>query len=269
MRRFSPIFLVLATFCMIQAALAETTAGSASGSATVNTTEGVSGFLDKKRRAPSLSVGVNRGTSNGVKLLADAYVANEEYTEYPIKFEFFVNRSLVATQIRSKELPGPVGIDVDVKKNPFPFNYSVIATVLGPNRTFTTVLNGAVFSSDLAGGGAISSCQLTLSDAVKAQGANAERVYAADSVSISQTSNSSVQVVFETSTLSDGSKADPVSVTATISVDGEKASGEVTVTEGDNSPTTATATGTASVKNGQVDGFSVGTTDNKTSLTCG
>lgn len=264
MRPILPLLSVLAACLLTEVASAET----AQVSGSVNTTEGVSGFLDKKRRAPSLSVGVSRGTADAVKLLADAYVANEEYTEYPVKFEFFVNRALVATQIRSKELTGPVGIDVDAKRYPFPFNYTVIATVLAPNRTFTTVLNGAVFSSDLTGGGSISSCQLALSDTVTIQSEENARTYTADSVAISQTSNSTIQVDFESSKLSDGTNGENVVVKATISVDGENASGQVSVTEGDKATTTTATTGTATSVEGNITGFTVSSTDKKTVLTC-
>jgi len=264
MRPILPLLFVIAACCLTDMASAET----AQVSGSVNTTEGVSGFLDKKRRAPSLSVGVSRGAADAVKLLADAYVANEEYTEYPIKFEFFVNRALVATQIRSKELTGAVGIDVDPKTTPFPFNYTVIATVLGPNRTFTTVLNGAAFSSDLTGGGSITSCTLALSDTVTTQSETTARTFTADTVVLSQTSNSTLQIDFETSTLSDGTKGDNVVVKATISVDGEKASGGVTVTEGDKATTTTATTGTATTADGNITGFTVSSADKNTVLTC-
>ncbi len=265
MRPVLPCLLVLAASFFAQEAIAETKASSS----VVNTNEGVSGFLDKKRRAPSLSVGVHRGENNAIKLLADAYVANEEYTDYPIKFEFFVNRALVATQIRSKELPGAVGIDVDSKRYPFPFNYTVIATVLGPNRTFTTTLDGAVYSADLTGSGTITACTLALSDTVTTQSDTTARTYKAEKVVFSQTSNSTLQVSFETSTLLDGTKGDTVVVSADIAVDGEKASGDVTVTEGDKAATTTSTTGKATDKDGKVTGFTLTSSDKNTVLTCG
>jgi hypothetical protein len=264
MKLFFPLVAILTTMCAVEVTYAQ----AGTGSSEVNTTEGVSGFLDKKRRAPSLSVGVSRNGKSAVKLLADAYVANEEYVDYPIKFEFFVNRTLVATQIRSKELAGPVGIDVDASKTPFPFNYSVIATVLGPNRTFTTVLNGAVFSADLASNGSISSCQLTLSDQVTTQSESSNTTYLAQTVTVSQVSNSQIQVAFETATLADGTEVDPVSVTALVAVDGETASGEISVGGADGAPVKTAASGSATLKDSQVVKFSIATSDSQTTLSC-
>ena len=107
------------------------------------TTEGVSGEADKGRRSPVLSASTSVTTGN-VKILVDAYVPSSQYQKFPIKFEFFVNRKLVLTQIRSSELPGPVGIDIGTKVASPPFNYSIVATLLHPNRQYTTVLNAAV-----------------------------------------------------------------------------------------------------------------------------
>jgi hypothetical protein len=59
----------------------------------------------------------------------------------------FVNRKLIVTEIRSTELPGPIGIDVPNSATP-PFSYSIVATC-HPNRQYTTVLNGGGISVDL------------------------------------------------------------------------------------------------------------------------
>lgn len=116
----------------------------------VHTTEGVSGDRDKKRRNPVISV--DRQIKNGnVQLLVDAHVPSEDYRKYPIRFEFYLNRRLHVTQIRSQELPGPVGIDIGPDVATLPFNYTVVARVLHPNRTFTTVLNGAAYNNELSG----------------------------------------------------------------------------------------------------------------------
>ncbi len=107
------------------------------------TTEGISGEADKGRRSPVLSASTSVGTGN-VKILVDAYVPSPQYQKFPIKFEIFVNRKLIVTQIRSTELPGPIGIDVGSNIATPPFNYSIVATLLHPNRQYTTVLNAAV-----------------------------------------------------------------------------------------------------------------------------
>jgi hypothetical protein len=118
------------------------------------TTEGIQGSTDKKDRDPTLSVTevpIPASADGGarVKLLAYAEVASHEFKEFPIRFEFFVNQRLISTQVRSSDLDGPVGVDVTPDIATQPFNYSVIATVLHPNRQFTTMLTGASFASDL------------------------------------------------------------------------------------------------------------------------
>lgn len=128
--------------CAAQTPTAAPTVTPASG---MITTEGISGDVDKKRREPVLSVRPAPGPDSAT-IYADAYVVNDDFKKYPIQFDFYVNRALFATQIRSMELPGPVGITVSYAVAPIPFNYTVTAKVLHPNRTFTTVLNGSVES---------------------------------------------------------------------------------------------------------------------------
>ena len=82
-----------------------------------------------------------------VKILVDGQVPNEEYQKYPIQYDFYINNRLFSSQITSKQLPGPIGIDVSSEVVPLPFNYTIKATVLHPNRTFTTMAFGAVDES--------------------------------------------------------------------------------------------------------------------------
>ena len=77
--------------------------------AETNTVEGVSGDIDKKHRGPSLSVNAY-AEGSGAKILADAYVPNTEFTSYLIRFDFYINRRLFSSQIRSKELSGAIGV---------------------------------------------------------------------------------------------------------------------------------------------------------------
>jgi len=105
--------------------------------------EGVGADVDKKRREPVLSVRVAAGPTSAT-IFADAYVVSDQTNYLPIQFDFFINRAFFASQIRSTELPGPVGVTVAYKDVPIPFNYSVVAKILHPNRTFTTMLNGTV-----------------------------------------------------------------------------------------------------------------------------
>lgn len=113
------------------------------------TAEGVQGEVDKERRGPVLSIEPIR-ESGQVRILADAFTNFKDYSGYPLKFEFYINRELKATQIRSKELPGPVGITVPSSMATIPFNYSVVATLLTPNRNFTSYIAGAIYDKTLS-----------------------------------------------------------------------------------------------------------------------
>ncbi len=79
--------------------------------------------------------------------MVDGKVPNEEYQKYPIQYDFFVNNRLFSSQVTSLQLPGPIGIDVGADVAPLPFNYTIKATVLHPNRSFTTMAFGAVDES--------------------------------------------------------------------------------------------------------------------------
>lgn len=112
--------------------------------------EGAGGTIDKKRRSPVIGLDTER-TASEVKILVDAYIPNEEYRAYPIRFEIFVNRHLLVSQIRSPELPGAIGVTVPPTIAAPPFNYSIVATVIHPNRQFSSVAQGAVYPVDLSG----------------------------------------------------------------------------------------------------------------------
>jgi hypothetical protein len=234
---------------------------------TTLTHEGIGEFVDLKHRAPVLSVGVNRTTS-GVKLLVDATVENDEYKEYPIRFDFYVNRELISTQLRSKELSGGIGIDIPSNDTPSPFNYSVVATLLTPNRTFTTIINGAVFETDLAT--KLSTCTYTVSDTATTQtdGSNGSRVYVAKEISTTQSGNEGLTVSFTTSALQDGSEGDPLSVSATLSIAEEKASGTISTVISETPAAKIAVSGTTTSSNGAITSLSVQSTDTFTKLEC-
>jgi hypothetical protein len=242
---------------------AETTAPTS----TILTHKGIGEFIDLKQRAPVLSVGVNRAENN-VKLLVDATVENDEYKEYPIRFDFYVNRELVSTQLRSKELSGGIGIDVPAKEAPIPFNYSVVATLLTPNRTFTTIINGAVFETDLTT--KLSTCTYTVSDTVttQADGSSSSRVYVAKEISTTQSGNEGLTVSFTTSELQDGSEGDPVSVTSTLSIDAENAAGSISTVISETPAAKVEVSGKATSTNGAITSISLQSADTFTKLEC-
>lgn len=194
-------------------------------------TEGVSGDIDLKHRSPLLSVGVTHATpeKGPVKILASATVTNEGYSKYPIRFDFYVNRTLLSTQMSSVELPGPVGIDVSRTQAQLPFNYSVVATVITPNRDFSTVLHGAVFAASQKSG--VSSCTYSVNSA---DGTSLSLT--SKEVLVSQTGNNSYTISFSgvladpASTAAGEKPADtePATITAKIELDGTTATGTLT-----------------------------------------
>jgi hypothetical protein len=149
-RGFPIVGLVLAS-AMVHGSIARATPATPEPTdeppSSVQYQQGISGTHDDKWRAPIISVQTQK-TSEGVKLIIDASVSNEEFRQYPIRFDFFVNRQLRSSQIRSVELPGDVGYLVPPEVAVPPFNYSVTATLLHPNRQYTSLAQGAVFPTD-------------------------------------------------------------------------------------------------------------------------
>jgi len=144
-RQFAKLALVL-TACVAAGALPH------EAGAQVQSYEGIEGFVDYKNRGPVLTINTEyfgASTSEAKswggafsRILADAYIPNGDYQEYPIRFDFFINRELVSSQLRSPAQPGAIGLILPVKTTAPPFTYSVIATLLYPNRSFSTVING-------------------------------------------------------------------------------------------------------------------------------
>jgi len=217
------------SFAVIAYAQNEDESGSSSDG-TVLTTEGISNDVDKKRRSPVVSASTQYSAkTNTAKILVDAYIPNEDYQKYPIKFDFYVNRSLYASQIRSTELPGPIGIDVGASTATVPFNFAIVATLLHPNREFTTVLNGAVFATNLTS--TLPSCSLTFTaQGTAGASSSGTTTYVAEEVPASQVANSGVTVSFTSSRLEDGSSADEVHADASLTFSGGNVSGTLTTT---------------------------------------
>ncbi len=187
----------------------------ANARAETNTVEGISGDIDKKRRGPSLSVNAF-AEGSGAKILADAYVPNKEFAEYPIRFDFYINRRLFSSQIRTKELPGAVGVDVGSDIASIPFNYSVVATLLHPNRQFITTAYGVVYSSNLVG---TLDCTLSVLDAA---GDSAD--FSALEVKTVQSGNDTLSINFIAENSSDDTE---VNVTSSLSISSDQASGSL------------------------------------------
>ena len=222
-----------------------------------NTTEGISGDIDSKRRSPVLSVTVSRDSS-AVKLLTDAHVPNPDYQKYPIKFDFFVNRKLFATQIRSTELPGAVGVDIGSDVALTPFNYSVVATVLHPNREFTTVLNGAVFGSNLI---ATLSCNLSITDPATDETTE----YSVEETQTKQPSADKLSLEFEATNLLD--EGDSATLSGDLILNSTTLSGTLSL-DLNGAPASKTFSGEAVLENDALISFALDSDDQTASLSC-
>jgi hypothetical protein len=110
------------------------------------TFEGVSEDIDDKRRSPSVSYSTSIGDTSST-ILVDAYIPNKDFEKYPIKFDFFIAGKLFESQVRSSELPRPIGIEVPFKTAGIPYNFSIVATLLHPNRQFSSVVHATVEKS--------------------------------------------------------------------------------------------------------------------------
>lgn len=237
------------------------------------TTEGISGDVDKKRRGPVVSVGTDYTKGNGsagsekARILVDAFIPNGEYQKYPIRFDFYVNRQFFTSQLRSTELPGPVGIEVPAEKAKVPFNYSVVATLLHPNREFTTILHGAIFANDLTS--KLSKCTYTIAKAATGtENSASSTAYVSSDVTVEQVTNNTVRVAFSSSALADGSEAeDEITIDAALAFSGTTVSGTVRSTVGDSTESSA-VTGTGAIGDNGVSELSVATTDKGISLAC-
>ena len=237
------------------------------------TTEGISGDVDKKRRGPVVSVGTDYTKGNGsagsekARILVDAFIPNGEYQKYPIRFDFYVNRQFFTSQLRSTELPGPVGIEVPAERAKVPFNYSVVATLLHPNREFTTILHGAIFANDLTS--KLSKCTYTIAKAATGtENSASSTAYVSSDVTVEQVTNNTVRVAFSSSALADGSDAeDEITIDAALAFSGTTVSGTVRSTVGESTESSA-VTGTGAIGDNGVSELSVATTDKGISLAC-
>ncbi len=219
--------------------------------------EGISGYMDRKHRNPIVS---SRTVSRpgSVEILADAYIQNGDFDDAPIQFQFFVNRTLLKTQLRSVELPGAVGVTVTPDVATAPFNYSIVATTLHPNRTFTTVIHGAVFPTDLV---ATFDCTLALTDT---DGVVTE--YEASDVTSGQTGSDTLTLSLTEAASIDDSE-NTIDATATLNDAGAGSTGTLVTTKGD-ATLTHDVTGTITKSGGTVTAIDFTSSDGLATLTC-
>lgn len=283
----SRVALASSAWCVIAALPAEVVAQTApttgtatpaatatpSGPAPTLTSEGISGDVDKKHRGPLVSVGTDYTKGDGTagsekaRVLVDATIPNDEYKKYPIRFDFYVNRQFFTSQLRSTELPGPIGIEVPAERAKVPFNYSVVATLLHPNREFTTIIHGAIFANEL--NSTLSSCTVAVpASMVGGENTAGKVTYSASDISVEQTGNESARISFDSSVLSDGTDADEeIQVQSSLSFSGTTVNGSVVTTVNGNS-TTSDVTGTGAVGSNGLSAVSVANSDSSITLAC-
>lgn len=229
-----------------------------------NVREGIADDIDKKRRGPLVTV--TTVNENGVvKLLVDAVQQNSEFVQYPIQFDFFINRRLFTSQFRSPELPGPIGVDIGPDVATPPFNYAIVAKVLHPNGTYTTVFTGAAFASNLV---ETFDCSLTIETPASGDQEPQTTVFTANDVTTSQTGNNSLGISFLQANNEDNTEEADLS--AAFSISGTDISGSLTITRESGTPTTVAVTGTAEQSDDgtEIVSLDVSSEDELISLSC-
>lgn len=221
------------------------------------TARGINGNMDANARSPQLSV-TRVVTDAGVSLLADAFVPNKDYQIYPFRFDFYVNRKLYATQYRSTDLPGPVGVDIGPDVATIPFNYTVMATLIHPNKVFTTIISGAAYSNDFV---ATLDCDLTLNATT-----SDSTVFSASGIETSQSGDSDFVLSYSATDISTG---DTVAVTGVINTNSSAgtASSSLSVTR-DGNATVNGVSGTFTVADSKIASLELTSSDGNIILSC-
>lgn len=260
--------LLVLSIVVASSALAQDSSSSSSSSSVLQPTDsantlvaqGVLGDTDSKHRSPELRVRPEV-LEDRVRLLADAYVPHGELEDHPIQFDFFINRKLFASQVKSTTLPGAVGVDIGPDVAVPPFNYTVVAKVIHPNRTFTTMIEGAVRSAEPSSQ-IFESCTATL---VTEVGEDEDiEMFVDNAVPVGESNAEIVDFSF-TARKSDNSEEATFALTGTI--EGTQASVTATVTR-DDTPTVYNLTGTAAVAEGRVEELDLSSEDGDLDISC-
>ncbi len=230
------------------------------------TSEGIGGYMDSKHRNPVLAISIAQPTDPArVKITADASVPNEELNEYPIRFDFFVNGRLFSSQIRSRALPTPVGVDIGRDIATLPFNYSVVATVIHPNRQYTSMIEGAVFEQNLV---STFDCTATLTKAAQTEDAeDTVEEFVGNDIQTAQSASKTITFNFQGKEAASGDSLD-FQVTLQINTDDSTASGSLSYTR-DGETTSADVSGDVQLDDsGQLSSFTLSNDDSTVELSC-
>ncbi|MCB0319141.1 MAG: hypothetical protein KDD56_10335, partial [Bdellovibrionales bacterium] len=218
----------------------------------ISTTEGL--HFDNRHRYAKLTVEENV-TEGNVQLLANVFVESKDTNLYPVKLEFYINGQLFATQITTPTLPRPVGVDIGTDVASVPFNYTVVASVLHPNRTIHTVIEGVAFGTDLQ---STLNCTLTLN-----AGTESPSVFTAENIETTQTGTDTFDLVFDAIS----TDAETLSVNTTVTVTGETASAILDLNNGITS-SQISVTGSAVSSDSSLSSFELQSEAGTTTLSC-
>lgn len=216
--------------------------------------EGTEGIADLKGRNPVLSVSTDV-TEGNVKILADAYTRDQQYVDYPIRFDFFINRKLHTSQIRTKSLPGPVGVDIGSDTATVPFNYSVLATIITPNRQFSSLVQGAVFEKSPA---------IPLDCSITIGRDDQPNLYVANGV---ETFQESIDIWNADFTATSTANNETVSVEVVIKTANLSATGTINIKQDSGSEKTD-VTGTVDYQEGSIASLNLANSDGTVALSC-
>ncbi|MBX7143225.1 MAG: hypothetical protein K1X79_02125 [Oligoflexia bacterium] len=223
-------------------------------------TEGIGDDVDRGHRNPTLSVEVKH-VGQGIKILADATVSNEGYAHFPIKFEFFVNRKLFATQIRTTALPGPVGVDIGRDVAEPPFNYTAVATLLHPNRQFTTIIEGSVYAVDLATN---FDCSITR----PADSEDSVKLFTENGVNTIQSGNDTLSLAVNNAKSTGGGLTATLNGSVVIKLSDYSATATLSYIEGSAEAVSLELSGSVTVQDGKLSSLSLSSADGETTVRC-
>lgn len=268
--RVSPISF-LSLFCgtlmvLVSTVQAQDTTSSASSAANMDngtiSTEGIVGDVDSGRRGPVLTFSTEvSADGSSAKILADTQIINEEFRKYPISVDFYVNGKLFSKQFRSLELPAPLGIDVPKELAPVPFNFSIVATLLHPNRQYVTIAQGAVTNDSSSTAALECTSTETFSD-------GSSDVVITGTVDSSISADNTLEF-----TLTDGDKSSQVtlSIAASASSTTREATGTATVQQGSIAAVSYDVSGSVEASGSVVSSIDVSSaddTDSQLTLSC-
>jgi hypothetical protein len=99
-------------------------------------------------RPPLLTVGFETFLDS-TKVTASSELKNKDYADHAVEYRFFVNGELYKTliELRDPTIVTPIAVSIPFTVAPPPYPVTVVATLLYPKRTFTTVGTAVVMDT--------------------------------------------------------------------------------------------------------------------------